>query len=394
MALSETGTIGSRLKTLRREQNLTQEELAEASGVSRDLIAKLEQGRRESARVTTLMKIANALDVDLSDLTGKRDRIGGDRDGGRVLALRDALISPTILPGMDAQDDGEPTPQAELERAVAAASGLYWKGDFGALLARLPGLIVEARRTFAQAGPAAVRPIALAYDLGASLMVHLGRDDLAAIGAERAIVAAHGGDDELLWATLHGTYSWVLLHQARLAEAEELAASMAARIEPSFSGDTDRVAAWGNLLITALAPAAAARRDVREYISLATAGAERLGGRVGVYQTSFGPSSVAMQATHAYTVLREPGRALDAARRVRPGDLMGISRGRHLLDVAQAHADARHRRTAIERLQEARDLSPVWFRHQGVARSLVREIREEETRPSPAIRSLATTLAM
>jgi transcriptional regulator with XRE-family HTH domain len=392
--LSEVNTIGARLRQLRRERNLTQEELSEAAGVSRDIIAKLEQDRRQSARLTTLMKLANALDVELSDLTGKRDRIGSDRDGGRVLALRNALISPAILPDIDGQDEGEPTSPVELQRAVDAAAGVYWRGDFGALLGRLPGLIAEARHTHASVGPAAVRPLALAYDLGASLMVHLGRDDLAAIGAERAIVAAHGGEDELLWATLHATYSWVLLHQARLDEAEQLAASMAARIEPSFSGDAQRVAAWGNLLMTALAPAAAAKRDVAEYISLAGAGAERLGGRVRFYQSSFGPATVAMQATHAYTVLRDPGRALSAAQRVGPGDLKGISRGRHLLDVAQAHVDAKHRRAAVERLQEARDLSPVWFRHQGVARSLVRDIRDEETRPSPAVRSLAQSLAI
>lgn len=392
--MSEASTIGARLKGLRRERNLTQEELSEAAGVSRDVVAKLEQDRRQSARMTTLMNLANALDVDLSELTGKRDRIGSDRDGGRVLALRNALISPAILPGLDTQDDGELTPPAELQRAVDAAADDYWRGDFGALLARLPGLIAKARLTHASVGAAAVRPLALAYDLGASLMVHLGRDDLAAIGAERAIVVAHGGEDELLWATLHATYAWVLLHQARLDEAEQLAASMAARIEPSFSGDAQRVAAWGNLLMTALAPAAAAKRDVDEYISLAGAGAERLGGRVRFYQSSFGPASVAMQATHAYTVLGEPGRALDAARKIRPGDLEGISRGRHLLDVAQAHVDAKHRRAAVERLQEARDLSPVWFRHQGVARSLVRDIRDEETRPSSAVRSLVQSLAV
>jgi transcriptional regulator with XRE-family HTH domain len=394
VALSESGTIGSRLRVIRRERNLTQEELAEAAGVSREIVAKLEQGRRQSARTTTLMKLSDALDVDLSELTGKRDRMGADRDGGRVLALRDVLISPSFLPGIDSQDDREPTPVAELHRAVDAATGVYWKGDFGALLARLPGLIGEARHAHAAIGSVAVRPLALAYDLGASLMVHLGRDDLAALASERAIVTARGGDDELLWATLHATYSWILLHQARVAEAEDLAVRMADRIEPPFSAEPQRIAAWGNLLITALAPAAVARRDVTEYISLAGAGAERLGGRVNVYQTSFGPATVAMQATHAYTVLREPARALEAARRIGPGDLGGISRGRHLLDVAQAHVDARHRRAAVERLQEARDLSPVWFRHQGVARSLVRDIREEETRPSPAIRSLAQSLAV
>lgn len=393
--MSESGTIGSRLRAIRRERSLTQEELAEAAGVSREIVAKLEQGRRQSARTTTLMKLSDALDVDLSELIGKRERIGADRDGGRVLALRDVLISPSLLPGIDSQDDREPTAVAELQRAVYVATDAYWKGDFGGLLARLPGLIGEARHAHTAIGQAAVRPLALAYDLGASLMVHLGRDDLAALASERAIVTARGGDDELLWATLHATYSWILLHQARVTEAEALAVRMAGRIEPSFSAaEPQRIAAWGNLLVTALAPAAAARRDVAEYISMAGAAAERLGHPVGVCQTSFGPATVAMQATHAYTVRREPARAIEAARRIRPGDLRGISRGRHLLDVAQAHADARHRRAAVECLQEARDLSPVWFRHQGVARSLVRDIREEETRPSPAIRSLAKSLAV
>ncbi|MGH3380233.1 MAG: helix-turn-helix domain-containing protein [Actinoallomurus sp.] len=392
--MSEPNTIGDRLRLVRRERNLTQEELAEEAGVSKEIVAKLEQGRRQSARTTTLMKLSDALDVDLSDLTGKRDRLASDRDGGRVLALRDALISPTILPGIDPGDDHDPTPAAELQRAVDAAADVYWRGDFGGLLARLPGLIGEARHAHTAETPGTVRPLALAYDLGASLMVHLGRDDLAALASERAIVAAHGGEDELLWATLHATYAWILLHQARLREAEDLAVRMAERIEPSFSGEPARVAAWGNLLMTALAPAAAARRPVEDYISLAGAGAERIGRRMAVYHASFGPATVAMQATHAYTVLREPARALDAARRIRPGDIQGIAHGRHLLDVAQAHADARHRRAAIERLQEARDLSPVWFRHQGIARSLVRDIREEETRPSPAIRSLARTLAV
>jgi transcriptional regulator with XRE-family HTH domain len=393
--MSEGNTIGARLKAIRRERNLTQEMLAEAAGVSKDIIAKLEQGRRLSARTDTLIKLANALDVDLSDFTGKRDRIGADRDGGRVLALRNALISPAILPDIDdPESDAEPVPLDDLRRAVAAAIATYWGGDFGPLLSSLPGLIVDARRTHSSVGAPAAQALALAYDLGANLMVHLGRDDLAAIGSERAIVTAHGGGDELLWATMTATYSWILLHQARLDEAERLAANMAARIEPSFSGDSKRVAVWGNLLMTAIAPAAAARRDVTEYISLASAGAERLGRRVNIYQTSFGAPSVAMQATHAHATLGEPGQALEAARKIKPGDLKGISRGAHLLDVAQAHTDAKHQRAAVERLQEARAVSPVWFRHQGIARSLVRDIREEATRPSPAIRSLAETLAL
>jgi hypothetical protein len=269
----------------------------------------------------------------------------------------------------------------------------YWAGDFPTLVAHLPGLIGEARLTRSALGDAAVYPLAMAYDLAASVMVHLGRDDLAAIGAERAITIAHGGEDELLWATLHSTYAWILLHQARLDDAEQLAVSMAQRIEPSFSAPAQHIAAWGNLLMTALAPAAAAGREVADYITLAAAGAERLGGRVRIYDSSsFGPATVAMQETHAYAVRREPEKALQAARRIHPGDLRDISYGRHLLDVAQAHVDARHHATAVQRLVEARAVSSVWFRHQRIAQSLVTEIREAEMRTSPAVRSLMGSL--
>ncbi|WP_440072306.1 helix-turn-helix domain-containing protein [Streptosporangium sp. OZ121] len=385
-------TIGNRLRKIRDDRSWTQEELAERAGVSRDIIAKLEQGRRESARLTTLMSLANALDVDLSALTGKRDRMGGERDGASVLKLRDALLSASLLPGADDGHDGEPTPVVDVRAAVDDACRRYWAGDFPALVAQLPGLIAEARLSHAAYGEAAVYALAMAYDLAASVMVHLGRDDLAAIGAERAITVAHSGDDELLWATLHGTYAWVLLHQARPEDAEALAVTMATRVEPSFSAPVAHVAVWGNLLMWALAPAAAGGRDVADYIRMASAAAERLGGRTRVYNSFFGPAEVAVQATHAYAVRREPDKALGAARRVKSGAVGGISYGRHLLDVAQAHLDARHRQVAVERLQEAHALSPVWFRHQGVARSLVTEIREQETRPSPSVRSLVHSL--
>ncbi|MEV6868739.1 helix-turn-helix transcriptional regulator [Streptosporangium subroseum] len=391
--MNDVSVIGKQLKKFREDRDYTQEELAERAGLaSRDIIAKLEQGRRQSARLTTLIKLANALDVDLSALTDKRDRMGADRDGGSVLALRNALLSSSFLPDLDDGHDGEPTPLADIRTAVDDACRRYWAGDFPMLVAQLPGLIAEARLSHSAHGESAIYPLAMAYDLAASVMVHLGRDDLAAIGAERAITTAHGGSDELLWATLHGTYAWVMLHQARLDDAERLAATMAQRIEPSFSSPAAHVAVWGNLLMTALAPAAAAGRDVAEYISLAAAGAERLGGQVPFYNSSFGPATVAMQATHAYAVLRKPDKALKASRRIHPGDVTGISYGRHLLDVAQVQLDVRHYQAAIERLQEARALSVVWFRHQGIAHSLVRAIREEETRPSLGLRSLMKSL--
>jgi hypothetical protein len=113
---------------------------------------------------------------------------------------------------------------------------------------------------------------------------------------------------------------------------------------------------------------------------------------VKIYQTSFAPATVHMQACHAYAVTREPAKALTAAQKVGPGDLAGISYGRHLLDVAQAHADARHPTAATAVLTQARTVAPVWFRHQGVARFLVTDLCEQQKRLSPALRELAASV--
>ncbi|MGH3121347.1 MAG: helix-turn-helix domain-containing protein, partial [Streptosporangiaceae bacterium] len=374
-------TLGARLRRIRRERRLSQEQLAERAGISVEMVRKTEQGRRYP-RIPVLMRIAQALDTPLSELADNRPRLDGAAEGASVLALRDVLLSPSVIPGLGMAETGEPSTAQRLQAAADDAGATYWQGDFPRMAAILPGLIASARLTREEAGAGAASALAQLYDLSAALLVHLGKEDLAAVAAERAISAAASAGDERLHAMMQGTYAWVLLHQGRLEEAERIAAAAADRIEPPFSAPAEHIAAWGSLLMTALGPAAAAGRDtVEDYIRLASAGAERLGRRVRVYQTSFAPATVHMQATYAYAVAREPGRALEAAGRVRPGDLPGtISRGRHLLDVAQAHADARHGTEATAVLAKASALAPVWFRHQGVARVLVSELLEQQHR--------------
>lgn len=377
-------SLGDRL---RRERSLTQEELAHRCGVSQEMIAKTEQGRRHP-RVTVLAKLAQALDVPLSELIDDRPRLDGQQEGASVLALRDAL-----LPGIDAAtDSGDPTPLPQLRDTVASAGRLFWAGEFARLVAMLPSLIGEARLTARSAGPDAHGLLAQSFDQAAIVLVHMGKEDLAAVAAERAITSAAASGDELLHAMLRGTYAWVLLHQGRFGEAEHLAAGVADGIEPSFSAPAHHLAVWGNLLMTALAPAAAGGGDFGDYISRASAAAERLGRKVDIYQTSFGAALVHMQACHAYAVTRDPAKSLAAAGKLHPGDLAGISYGRHLLDVAQARTDARRSHAAIAVLAQARALAPVWFRHQGIARVLVNDLCEQQKRLSPPLRALAASI--
>jgi transcriptional regulator with XRE-family HTH domain len=389
-----SATIGERLRQLRSERGLTQEGLADLASVSVDLVKKLEQGRRESARLSSLAALADSLDVPLSELTDKRPRLDGAGDR-LVLGLRDALLTPDLLPGMEPEDDGEPA-SIEVIRSITSAGWRdYWSGRFVDLARRTPALVGEARHAHRAGVSGGAELASQAYQLAACLLVHLGRDDLALVGAERAITAATGGADELQWATAHGTYSWVLMNQARNAEAESVARRASERIEPRMSAATlAQLTVWGGMLLWSMAAASSAGRAdaTLDYLSLAKAGAARMDADRLDYAVNFGPTQVAMQETYAQVALGQPERAIEAAQRVRHDDLRPISRGRHLLDLAEAHAAMRHDADAVDTLVRAKTLAPVWFRHQVAAWNLVAEVCERRARLTPAMRDLVRAL--
>lgn len=61
------GVDGERLRRLRREQALSQQDLHKATGVAQATLSDLELGRRQ-ARASTLRKLAEALDVEPREL--------------------------------------------------------------------------------------------------------------------------------------------------------------------------------------------------------------------------------------------------------------------------------------------------------------------------------------
>jgi transcriptional regulator with XRE-family HTH domain len=59
---------GTKLKSLREQRFLTREELADKVGSHRDHIGRLERDEIDSPRMTTIRKLAAALDVDPREL--------------------------------------------------------------------------------------------------------------------------------------------------------------------------------------------------------------------------------------------------------------------------------------------------------------------------------------
>lgn len=60
--------MGYKIKDCRKKINITQEELAKRSGVSRTIISGLESGSITVTKTDTLTKIANALGKKVSDI--------------------------------------------------------------------------------------------------------------------------------------------------------------------------------------------------------------------------------------------------------------------------------------------------------------------------------------
>lgn len=60
--------MGYKLREAREEKRLTQEELSKKSGVSRATIVALEKGISEDVKISTLQKLAAALDMTVQDI--------------------------------------------------------------------------------------------------------------------------------------------------------------------------------------------------------------------------------------------------------------------------------------------------------------------------------------
>ena len=89
------GLLGGRIKALRSAKNLTQEQLADQVGISRQRYARIESGTN-NITLEVLSRIAKILDVQVGDITRVLDEIRvveyrADNDGGSSEKIFDML---------------------------------------------------------------------------------------------------------------------------------------------------------------------------------------------------------------------------------------------------------------------------------------------------------------
>ncbi|MFE0377387.1 helix-turn-helix domain-containing protein [Streptomyces inhibens] len=396
----EEPSIGDRIARLRTRRKLTQEGLAGSAGLCVDIVRKLEQGVRQTARLSTLNALARALDVEPSVLVGQPATFEVRSEGEQpsVLALREAISPVSDLLGDD-PDPEEPPGIAALQASLRSTERIRRDGRMGEIGALLPQLIRDAkaaaRATTGSEAAAAQSVLAEAYQVAATTLTALGKEDAAFTALERSMAAAAMGDDPHLETVGFSSLAWVLTKQGRLADAEQVALTAADRIEPGFRSQPLELALWGILLLRAATAAVRRERQdtVRELLTMASAAAARIGRDRLDYATPFGPTNVGVAKVNFLVEMEESAEALRTARTV--PELYALPptwRARFHVDRALALADLHKDDGALHALLSAERTAPEWMRYHSTSRRLVADLRGRERRRTSPLIELADRL--
>jgi transcriptional regulator with XRE-family HTH domain len=404
MAGGSEAHLGDRLARLRRLSGLTQERLAERSGVSVDVIRKLEQHRKHSARLPTLHALAKGLGVEVTALLGDPPAIAanGPLDTPELVELRRAVI-PSLVP----RPPGDlASLSIDVVRAeIADAWSLYHSADFAQLLTLLPEIVNEARLLASVGTPEqkATGSAALgkALQLAGHLAIRLGKTDLALSALERAASAAEDSGDPLLTPMIFNSVAWSYQRQNRLDDAEELAVTAADQVEAGKLSSAARVRVWGGLVMSGATSAARMGNydEARDMMATAEEGAGRLAalpppeGDARMLSV-FSPSSVRIERIRLAVQHSRPEEALRLAKGTRLSkDIPPSWRTWLLLDVARAHADTGDPGGAVRALESLRRVAPAWMKHHTLAVAIVTDLWARPQRP-PGLRKLAEFLGV
>ncbi|WP_327724754.1 helix-turn-helix transcriptional regulator [Streptomyces europaeiscabiei] len=397
--------LGDRLARLRRLADLTQEGLAERSGVSVDVIRKLEQKRKHSARLPTLHDLSRGLGVELTALLG--DPPGapstGDADPPQLVAVRRAIMPPMFAPPPE-PNGAERLSLSLLRREISDGWTLYHAADFGRLMDVLPGIIADARFVAAvgnaderAAGQAA---LGKALQLAGHLAIRLGKTDLALSALERAMNAAADSSDPLLAPMISNSVAWNYQRQNRLDDAENLAVYAADGVEREHGDTAEGLRVWGGLVMSAATSAARSGdyETANDMMTTAEKATKRLATLEPVTDSKmvsvFSRSSVRIERVRLAVQHARPEEALSLAKGMRlSADTPPSWRTWLLLDVARAHTDLGNAEGAVKALERLRQIAPAWMRHHTLAVAIVSDLWAGPARPS-GLRKLAEFLGV
>lgn len=374
---------GERIAILRGAE-VTQAQLAERTGLSIQTIRQAEQDRRMS--LPTLLALAAALGVDTSVILGQQAPRKTMRQEDRTM-LRELSHAVHDTAAGFTSDMGEVPSLDELGRLTRKAWDLYWRGQYaeagavGAPLLRSAAARLREQPAGEQAE--AWGYLADSYRMCAYVANLLGVRDLAYAAIGHAQRAADTAADELRQALVTSGRSWVLMRDARMTDALNLAQQSAEQIEPRYSKATpEQLTVYGSHINFAAVVASRMgdKERAADYLSLSHATGARMQREVRAHGTLFGPISASTQAVGINVSLGQTGKALALIDSIHETNtLTDAAQNRYQLDKAMALADAKLWDQSLDTLEGALRRSPQWARHQALPQVILSKVGRAST---------------
>lgn len=376
----DEGTIGARLRVLRRWRGMTLSQLAGQAGLSASFLSMAERGQRALDRRSHIAALASALRVSETELVGRphlsADPIQSDPHL-RIPALRAAFQTSTLT---DVTCE-EARPLAELTAALARIEPAHQACDYLTVGEALPDIIDELHLHVAAPADGAALQAALEALIQACVIAtfmakDLGHHDLAHLAAVRADDAAGLLNDPVQRAIA----AFLRVHTAPRAGTWDRTLRMAERaaadVEPHLSTSLG-IQVCGMLTLSAsLSGAVLNRSDVSEHwMNEAIGLSARVPDSPDENWMSFSQTNVDVWRVAVAVENGAAGNAvLDLARQVALENL-GARRGRkagYMADVGRGLArDPRTRVDAVRWLRRAEETAPQWIRNSSAVRETV-----------------------
>lgn len=387
--------LGRRIAQERKRRGLSQPELARLIDRSVAWVSQVERGVRKIDRMSVLEKVAEVLDLPLSELAAEAPVVAAANEeipgaAGLRLVLSGAHSLRAML-------HSSPVPSTS---AVQARVDKAWELTHESRYVELTDLLrdlVPALETAVRSAPDGRRPelfelLAATYQACSAALAKLGEPEAAWIAADRSIVAAERAGNPLLMAAGAFRLGFVFLGARHFDQAEETARTAADALWfMAEEGRPEAMSLWGGLTLQRAVAASRLNEADTAYghLDRARAVAERLGDGRNDYNTEFGPANVALHEIAVAVELGDAGRALRVADNVDPSGLSAERRGRMLVDVARAYGQRRQVTEAVSALLEAEALTPEQIRNHRIARQLVSDLLTMQEPPSADLRELA-----
>jgi transcriptional regulator with XRE-family HTH domain len=374
--------IGTRIRYWRRRRGgMTQAVLAGLAGVSQSYVSHVEAGRKGIERRSTLVAIANALQVSVADLLGQP---GDPTDPAKATA---AAAVPAIRVALLEIEDGQrrrPTMTADqLAAGMSQLHALRARADYASMAPLLADLLVNGaaaggRQLLAQIG----------YDTG-DVLKNLGYQDLALTAARIALHQALEAEDPG-W-TGATRYFYIAALPTDAADLKSRVAARSISEMQAHASDERARQMLGQLHLSASLAAAVQQQpdDAGAHLREAEREATTLGDPedgVGFNLAAFGPTNVGLWRMTVALEQGEYGRVVELARTLQPGQLKIADRHfSYWLNYGAALAHSgKHDPEAVVAFMRAERTAPVPFSENELARgSVITMLHRSRRRAAP-----------